>query len=75
MVVWQSSVSPQQAGIYGRRFTAAGVPLSPDFEVVSGPSNATIPSHPDLAMIGTAGNFVVVWQAGSQAIFGRRFTP
>jgi hypothetical protein len=75
VVVWQSSVSPQQVGIYGRRFSAAGAALSPDFEVVSGPDNATAASHPDIAMIGTAGNFVVVWQAGSQAIYGRRFLP
>jgi hypothetical protein len=75
VVVWQSSVSPQQVGIYGRRFSAAGAALSPDFEVVSGPDNPTAASHPDVATIGTAGNFVVVWQAGSQAIYGRRFIP
>jgi hypothetical protein len=74
-VVWQSYVSSQQVGIYGRRFAANGAALSPDFEVVSGPDNATAPTNPDVATIGTAGNFVVVWQAGSQAIYGRRFTP
>jgi len=74
-VVWQSSVSLEQVGIYGRRFSAAGAALGPDFEVVSGPDNATAASHPDIAAIGTAGNFVVVWQAGSQAIYGRRFIP
>jgi hypothetical protein len=75
VVVWQSYVSTQKVGIYGRRFSTAGAALGPDFEVVAGPDNTTAPNHPDLAMIGTAGNFVVVWQAGSQAIYGRRFTP
>jgi hypothetical protein len=76
VVVWQSYVSVQKAGIYGRRFAANGGALSTEFEVTSGPNGATAASNPDVATVGTAGNFVVVWQAGGgQGIFGRRFTP
>jgi hypothetical protein len=32
-------------------------------------------NKPDIATVGTAGNFVVVWQAGPQSIRGQRFTP
>jgi hypothetical protein len=75
VVVWQSYVSAQKAGIYGRRFAANGTALSTEFEVVSGANGATAPGNPDVAAIGATGNFVVVWQSGAQGIFGRRFTP
>jgi hypothetical protein len=76
VVVWQSYVSAQKAGVYGRRFAASGTALSTEFEVTSGPNDATAAGNPDVATVGTAGNFVVVWQAGGgQGIFGRRFTP
>lgn len=76
VVVWQSYVSAQKAGIYGRRFAAAGTPLSTEFEVTSGANGPTAPGNPDVATIGPNGNFVVVWQTGGgQGVFGRRFTP
>jgi hypothetical protein len=75
VVVWQAYVSSQLVGIYGRRFAASGSALSPDFPVVSGPDDATAASNADVATVGTAGNFVVVWQSGAQGISGRRFTP
>jgi hypothetical protein len=74
VVVWQSDAGTQ-VSINGRRFAANGTPLTPDFEVISGPANAATPLSPDVAGVGTTGGFVVVWQAGSQGIFGRRFTP
>jgi hypothetical protein len=74
-VVWQTYTSAQSVGVYGRRFAATGSPLSPDFTVVSGPNNQTAATSPDIAAIGATGNFVVVWQAGSQAIDALRFTP
>jgi hypothetical protein len=74
VVVWQAYLEGAKVGIYGRRFSAAGAPLGLDFEVVSGADNATTPGNPDVAV--TAGNnFVVVWQAGAQGIYGRRFIP
>jgi hypothetical protein len=74
-VVWQTYTSAQSVGVYGRRFAATGSPLTPDFTVVSGPNNTTAAASPDIAAIGGTGNFVVVWQAGSQAIYALRFTP
>ena len=43
--------------------------------MTSGANGPTAPANPDVAAIGPNGNFVVVWQAGFQGIFGRRFTP
>jgi hypothetical protein len=74
VVVWQTN-HISQAAISGRRFNAGGVAKSPDFEVISGLQDAMAPSNPDVAHVGTAGNFVVVWQAGVEGIFGRPFTP
>ncbi len=73
VVVWQSYLEGTKTGIHGRRFGATGNALSPEFEVTS--STTTILGSPDVATIGTAGNFVVVWQVGPQTIRGQRFTP
>ena len=73
VVVWQSYLGGTKTGIHGRRFGATGNALSPEFEVTS--STTTILGSPDVATIGTAGNFVVVWQNGPQGLRGERFTP
>ncbi|MFL6237363.1 MAG: hypothetical protein ACJ76N_29845 [Thermoanaerobaculia bacterium] len=75
VVVWQAYLDGVKVSILGRRFAASGAALSPEFEVFAGADNALVPSNPDIAPIGTAGNFVIVWQNGSQSISGRRFTP
>jgi hypothetical protein len=75
VVVWQAYLDGIKVSILGRRFAASGAALSPEFEVFAGADNALVPGNPDVAPIGTAGKFVVVWQDGSQGIFGRRFTP
>jgi hypothetical protein len=73
VVVWQSYLAGTTVGIHGRRFGANGNALSPEFAVAS---SATMNlNDPDVATVGTAGNFVVVWQAGPQSIRGQRFTP
>ena len=74
VVVWQSDLGTRR-GIFGRAFTAAGAPVAPEFEVKSEASDSTPPINPHISHIGTAGNFVVVWQEGTQTVFGRRFTP
>lgn len=74
VVVWQADLGARE-GIYGRRYTAKGAPAGPDFEVVSDAENGTHPINPKVAMVGTTGNFVVVWQEGTKAIMGRRFIP
>jgi hypothetical protein len=73
VVVWQSYLDGTKTGIHGRRFGATANALSPEFEVSSG--TTTVLNYPDVAAIGTAGNFVVVWQAGPQVLRGQRFTP
>jgi hypothetical protein len=75
VVVWQAYLGNAKVSILGRRFNANGGALSPEFTVFAGADNATVPSNPDVAMIGTTGNFVVVWQDGSQSISAQRFTP
>ncbi|HEX6898065.1 MAG TPA: hypothetical protein VF789_00035 [Thermoanaerobaculia bacterium] len=74
VVVWQADLGARE-GIFGRRFTAAAAPTGADFEVVSDVDNATEPAWPRVDHVGTAGNFVVVWQDGARAIFGRRYAP
>jgi hypothetical protein len=75
VVVWQAYLDGVKVSILGRRFAASGAALSPEFEVLAGADNALVPGNPDVAPVGTAGNFVVIWQDGSQSISGRRFTP
>jgi hypothetical protein len=75
VVVWQAYLDGFKVSILGRRFAASGAALTPEFEVFSGTDNGTAPANPDIAMTGTTGNFVVVWQDGPQSISGRRFTP
>jgi hypothetical protein len=72
VVVWQGYAGTK-LGIFGRRFSAAGAATGPEFEVVTDPLQ--MPVDPRVAHIGTAGNFVVVWQSPTRAVFGRRFTP
>lgn len=74
VVVWQAYLGSAKVSILGRRFAASGAALSPEFEVFAG-DNGLVPSSPDVATLGTAGNFVVVWQNATQGVFGRRFTP
>ena len=74
VVAWQADLGTRE-GIYGRRFNNAGTAIGSDFEVVVDNDNATEPAFPRVDHIGTAGNFVIVWQDGSRAILGRRYTP
>jgi hypothetical protein len=67
VVVWSS-----YGGLYGRRFSAYGVPLGGDFLVAADTGG---PHAPGVA-VSTNGNFVVVWNSadGSDSgIRGRRF--
>jgi hypothetical protein len=73
VVVWQSYLGGVKTGIHGRRFGSTGNALSQEFEVTS--TTTTILTNPKVAMIGAAGNFVVVWQNGPRSIAGQRFTP
>ena len=76
VVVWQAD--NQDGGldaIIGRRFTGAGVPVGPEFQVNTWTTNEQ--RSPAVAS-GPAGQFVVVWESFLQdgdlsGIFGQRF--
>ncbi len=76
VVVWQSQGQDGDgAGVFGRRFDAAGTPLGPEFQVNS--YTTTAQSYPRVAMR-SSGEFVVVWQSFGQdgsfgGIFGQLF--
>lgn len=74
VVVWQFDQVTKR-GIIGRAFTAAGAASGLDFEIKSETADSTPPTNPDISHTTTTGNFVVVWQEGTQGVFGRRFTP
>lgn len=74
VVVWETATANQggKLGIFGRRYNGAGK-ASAQFEVTQ---NATVRSlNAVVAPTSAAGNFVVLWQDASRAIWGRRFTP
>ncbi|GAB4419154.1 MAG: hypothetical protein Fur0044_15430 [Anaerolineae bacterium] len=64
VVVWQSSGQDgSNAGIYGQRYTAAGVAQGSEFRVNTTTANGQI--FPSVAM-DSDGDFVVVWQSFEQ---------
>jgi hypothetical protein len=78
VIVWDSfdqTAHPERVGVYGRSFTSAGAAQSTDFAVREKPRDAFEIGASDVAHIGTAGEFVVVWQEGSSTLTGRRFRP
>lgn len=72
VVVWQGYTGSKY-GVFGRRFTGAGAATGPEFEVAS--ETHLKLEDPRVAHIGTAGNYVIVWQSPAKVVFGRRFTP
>ena len=78
VVVWErlgAAADGSYRGIFGRRFSAAGVALGPEFQV-----NTFTTSNQDAAALAAdgAGNFVVVWQSNGQdgsgqGIFAQRY--
>jgi hypothetical protein len=77
VVVWMSdNHDGSSRGIFGRRFSASGVPLGADFLVNSHTTGAQ--QQPSVAM-DPAGNFVVVWESVgpgenyTYGVFGQRF--
>lgn len=76
VVVWASQTDGLQLGVAGRRFDAAGVPLSGEFQVNSFTTSEQ--RSPAVATDGS-GNFVVVWISYGQdgdgfGVFGQRFS-
>ena len=73
--VYDSTPNPTVVGIYGRSYTSGGVAQGSDFVVLEKPRDADELEAPDVAHVGTAGQFVVVWQTGDETITGRRYKP
>ncbi len=74
VVVWEHNRISGGA-INARRFTAAGVATGPEFAVDAYPPGDLRSIEPEVAHVGTAGNFVVAFQDGLQGVWMRRFTP
>jgi hypothetical protein len=74
VVVWESDVS-NGARIAARRFTQTGAPASIELIVESVADGAPKPSQPEIAHLGTAGNFLVVWRDGTLKLSGQRYKP
>ena len=58
-------------GVYGQRYSSAGVPVGPEFRV-----NTATASHQALSSVATdgSGNFVVVWMTSfPENVWGQRF--
>jgi predicted nucleic acid-binding Zn-ribbon protein len=75
VVVWSSyEQDGGLAGVFGRRFNAAGVALGGEFQV--NVATVDLDDQPAIA-VEPNGDFVVVWRSGEDAdtgeIFGRRF--
>jgi len=72
VVVWESRET-DTTRIVGRRFKANGTADGADFTVHNKTDEEPMPDEADVAHVGTAGEFVVVWQAGQEDVVGRRF--
>lgn len=78
VIVWDGddqAPTPDLVGIYGRSFTSGGVAQGSDFAALEKPRDAATVKAADVAHIGTAGHFVVVWENGTTLLTGRRFKP
>jgi len=77
VVVWQSySQDGSTTGVFGRRYSTAGVPLSAEFRINS---HTTNDQSAPAAASDAAGNWVVAWESFGQdaplsfGVFGQRF--
>lgn len=72
VVVWESR-EVESTRILGRRFKANGTADGADFVVDTQAEGEPMPDEADIAHVGSAGEFVVVWQAGQKDVVGRRY--
>ncbi len=72
VVVWESRETTTTR-ILGRRFKANGTADGADFIVHTKGLTEPMPDEADVAHVGTAGEFVVVWQAGPEDVIARRY--
>jgi hypothetical protein len=71
VVVWESRGAGD--AIAGRRFKANGVADGAELVIHAQVTGEQRPTFADVAHVGSAGEFVVVWQAGKYVVTGRRF--
>ena len=74
VAVWTSKVD-DEVQVLGRRFGPNGAPLGPDFVIDPSLGDRSRPAEPEVAHLGTAGNFVVVWREGVAGLLGQRYRP
>ena len=78
LVVWHSDIQDGSSqGIFGQRFSLAGIPMGSEFQINSFTTGNQ--SQPSVAS-DTDGNFVIVWHSVGQdgsgyGVFGQRFSP
>lgn len=71
VVVWESRGTENT--IVGRRYKTNGTADGAEFVVHTEGAGEQRPTHADVAHAGSAGDFVVVWQAGRLDVVGRRY--
>jgi hypothetical protein len=77
LVVWSDGRDSSSYDIFGRRMSAAGATLGPDFRI-SGPKAVSHETWPDIAWNATRNEYLVVWgddratTSRGRDIFGRR---
>jgi len=75
VVVWSGSGSGDGSGVYGHRYSSAGLPVGSEFKVNTYTSNTQI--SPAITFL-TGGGFVVVWESDVQdgesyGVYGQRY--
>jgi hypothetical protein len=73
VVVWEGDAPEGGQRVSGRRFALSGAPDGPELAIA--PVDPAILAHPAIAMVGTAGGFVVLWRDGLIGLTGQRFQP
>lgn len=70
VVTWSSAPDGNQVGVFGRRFSAAGVALGAEFQIIT--YTTGLQSEPAVASEAD-GDFIVVWQGpGASDPYGAR---
>jgi hypothetical protein len=74
VVVWTSRPDTE-VQVVGRSFGPTGTALGPDFLIDEMLDDHSRPAEPEVAHLGNANNFVVVWREGVRGLLAQRFKP
>lgn len=72
VVVWLTREGSTRR-VIGRRYRSNGTADGAEFTIHEPADDKPLPGDPDVAHVGSAGEFVVVWPLGSSDLVGRRF--